>query len=56
MFVTGNSTGVTIENNQITRTSPNTPDHFGIGVNVEAGSMATLTCNTFGGWLDNLEA
>ena len=52
IFVAGNSTGVTIENNQITRSSADTPDNFGVGVNVEAGSTATLTCNTFSGWLD----
>jgi hypothetical protein len=54
IFVAGNSTGVTIEDNDITRSSANTPDHSGIGVNVNAGSTATLTCNTFDGWVDNL--
>ena len=55
IFVTGDSTGVVIENNDITRTSPNTPDNFGVGVFVDTGSTATLTCNTFDGWVTNLD-
>ena len=55
VYVAGNSTGVTIENNQITRTSANTPDPLGVGVSVTAGSTATLTCNSFSGWKTNLQ-
>jgi hypothetical protein len=48
--VTANSTGAVITRNQIGRTSPDNPDTFGIGVNVDPGSTATVTCNTFSGW------
>jgi hypothetical protein len=48
--VTANSTGVVITHNQIGRTAPDNPDTFGIGVIVDAGSTATVTCNTFSGW------
>jgi hypothetical protein len=48
--VEANSTGVLITRNDIGRTAPDSPDSFGIGVNVDAGSSAIVTCNTFSGW------
>jgi hypothetical protein len=53
--VVNNSTGAVITRNQVGRTAPDVPDTFGIGVSVEAGSTATLTCNTFSGWKTNVE-
>jgi hypothetical protein len=52
--VTANSSGVVINANQIGRTAPDTPDTFGVGVNVDSGSSATVTCNTFSGWKTDL--
>jgi hypothetical protein len=50
-----NSTGITIENNNIGRTGPDTPDSYGFGVSVDAGSAPTtsLVCNTFSGWVSD---
>ena len=48
--VASNSTGVIIDRNQIGRTAPDSPDNFGFGVEVDPGSTATVTCNTFSGW------
>jgi Putative Ig domain len=48
--VASNSTGVLITRNDIGRTAPDSPDTLGTGVFVEAGSSATVTCNTFSGW------
>jgi len=48
------TTGAVIDHNHIGRTSADIPDTFGIGVLVETGSSATLTCNTFSGWLENV--
>jgi hypothetical protein len=47
------STDISIEHNAIGRTAPDTPDAFGTGVNVDADSSATLTCNTFSGWVND---
>ena len=44
------STGVIVDRNQIGRTAPDVPDTFGFGVEVDPGSTATVTCNTFSGW------
>jgi hypothetical protein len=52
--VTSNTTGAVITHNQIGRTAPDNPDTDGIGVNVDAGSTATVTCNTFSGWKTDL--
>ena len=52
--VAANSTGVTIDHNKIGRTAPDVPDSVGIGVDVETGSSATVTCNTFTGWVTNV--
>jgi hypothetical protein len=49
-----NSSGIVINANQIGRTAPDSPDTFGIGVQVESGSTATVTCNSFSGWITNL--
>jgi hypothetical protein len=51
--VESNTTGAVITRNQIGRTSSDVPDTFGIGVDVEAGSSAAVTCNTFSGWRVN---
>jgi hypothetical protein len=51
---TASSTGVVIDRNQIGRESPDSPDTFGIGVKVDTGSAATVTCNTFTGWRTDL--
>jgi hypothetical protein len=48
--VTNDTTGAVISHNQIGRTAPDSPDTYGIGVNVDPGSSATVTCNTFSGW------
>ena len=48
--VSSASTGVVVTRNQIGRTAPDMPDSLGVGVNVEAGSAATVSCNTFSGW------
>ena len=55
--VSAGSTNITIENNVIERTAPGSPDSVGIGVQVDATSTgaAALECNTFSGWLDNLD-
>jgi hypothetical protein len=50
VWVTNDSTGAVITHNEIGRTAPDIPDTAGIGVNVDAGSSATVTCNTFSGW------
>ncbi len=52
--VTSATTGAVITRNQIARTSPDHPDPTGIGVNVDTGSAATVTCNTFSGWNTDL--
>jgi parallel beta-helix repeat protein len=55
--VTSDSTGNTISHNQINRTAADSPDNFGLGVDVDQGppaSSATLICNTFSGWKTNL--
>jgi hypothetical protein len=53
--VASNSTGVVLTVNQIGRTAPDVPDSSGFGVSVEAGSTATLTCNTFSGWKTDID-
>ena len=55
VLVTSNSTGAIIDRNQIGRTAPDVPDNFGFGVEVDSGSTATVTCNTFSGWKTDLE-
>jgi hypothetical protein len=52
--VVADSTGANFVRNQIGRTTPDTPDSYGIGVKVDPGSSASLTCNSFSGWLTNL--
>ena len=49
-----NSTGATVDRNQIGRTAPDVPDSFGFGVELDPGSTATVTCNTFSGWKTDL--
>jgi hypothetical protein len=44
------TTGTTISHNQIGRTVPDSPDTSGIGVRVDPGSSASVTCNSFSGW------
>jgi Putative Ig domain len=48
---TASSTGVVVTHDLIGRTAPDSPDTYGIGVIVKSGSTATVTCNTFSGWL-----
>jgi hypothetical protein len=48
---TSNSTGVVITHDAIGRTAPDVPDTFGVGVIVAPDSTATVTCNTFSGWI-----
>ena len=51
--VAANSTGAVIDGNQIGRTAPDVADSFGFGVEVDSpSSTATLTCNTFSGWIE----
>jgi hypothetical protein len=52
--VFASSTGVVIDHNLIGRTAPDVPDSAGFGVQVEAGSSATVTCNTFSGWITDV--
>jgi Putative Ig domain len=52
--VEANSIGALITRNQIGRTTPDSPDSFGIGVSVDAGSSAIVTCNTFSGWVTDV--
>ena len=52
--VAANSTGAIIDRNQIGRTAPDVPDSFGFGVELDPGSTATVTCNTFSGWKTDL--
>ena len=52
--VASNSTGAIVDRNQIGRTSPDVPDSFGFGVELDPGSTATVTCNTFSGWKTDL--
>ena len=52
--VASNSTGVIVDRNQIGRTAPDVPDSFGFGVELDPGSTATVTCNTFSGWKTDL--
>ena len=52
--VSAASTGVVITRNQIGRTAPDVPDSVGVGVLVDAGSTATVTCNTFSGWITDV--
>ena len=52
--VDGGSTNITIENNVIERTAPDSPDPSGFGVSVQDAAStgeATLVCNTFSGWV-----
>ena len=44
------SLGAIVDRNQIGRTAPDVPDTFGFGVEVDPGSAAAVTCNTFSGW------
>ncbi len=53
--VTSASTGAIIDRNQIGRTAPDGPDSFGLGVDVDPDSSATVTCNSFSGWKTDLE-
>ena len=52
--VASNSTGAIVDRNQIGRTAPDVPDNFGFGVELDPGSTATVTCNTFSGWASDL--
>ncbi len=52
--VASNSTGAIVDRNQIGRTAPDVPDNFGFGVELDPGSTATVTCNTFSGWKTDL--
>jgi hypothetical protein len=52
--VANGSSAITVSFNQIGRTAPDVPDPTGHGVDVEAGSTATLTCNTYSGWNTNI--
>ncbi len=52
--VASNSTGAIIDRNQIGRSAPDVPDSFGFGVELDPGSSATVTCNTFSGWKTDL--
>jgi hypothetical protein len=52
--VAADSTGVTVNGNDIGRTAPDVPDSLGIGVSVESGSSAAVTCNSFSGWVSDL--
>jgi hypothetical protein len=52
--VAANSTGVTVNGSEIGRTAPDVPDSSGIGVAVDSGSSAVVTCNNFIGWTSNL--
>ncbi len=51
---TPNSSDVVVNGNQIGRTAPDGPDSIGIGVQVTSGSTATVTCNSFIGWVTNV--
>jgi hypothetical protein len=53
--VVSGSTAVVINRNQIGRTSPDSPDSFGMGVKVDSTSSAVVTCNTFTGWITDYE-
>ena len=53
--VAANSTGAVIDGNQIGRTAPDVADNFGFGVEVDSpSSTATLSCNTFSGWIEDI--
>ena len=52
--VASNSTGAIVDRNQIGRTAPDVSDVYGIGVELDPGSTATVTCNTFSGWKTDL--
>ena len=52
--VAASSTGAIVDRNQIGRTAPDVPDNFGFGVELDPGSTATVTCNTFNGWNTDL--
>ena len=52
--VASNSTGAIVDRNQIGRTASDVPDNFGFGVELDPGSTATVTCNTFSGWKTDL--
>jgi hypothetical protein len=52
--VTADSTGAVIDRNQIGRMPPDLPTSVGVGVNVDAGSAAAVTCNAFSGWQTDL--
>jgi hypothetical protein len=49
------TTNATISFNAINRPTPPTPDSFGLGVSVDETSTATLICNTFSGWITNID-
>jgi hypothetical protein len=51
---TADSSGVTVDHNSIGRTAPDVPDSSGIGVFVDAGSSATVSCNRFSGWITDI--
>jgi hypothetical protein len=55
MELDNGSTGVTINRDQIGRTSPDSPDTFGIGIDVDSTSSATVTCNAFSGWITDYQ-
>jgi hypothetical protein len=50
VVVAAGTTGTVLSYNHIERTSPDSPDPLGIGVEVEPGLSAALLCNTFLGW------
>jgi hypothetical protein len=55
--VSAGSTGNIISFNDITRTASENPantDPTGIGINVDPDNTATLICNTFSGWNQNI--
>jgi hypothetical protein len=52
--IASNTVGAVLDGNHIGRTAPDVPDNFGFGVELDPGSTATLTCNTFSGWNTNI--
>jgi hypothetical protein len=52
-----NSTNVTIENNRIQRTAPDSPETSGFGISVDESSApgTTAVCNQFAGWVEALD-
>jgi hypothetical protein len=56
--VSANSSGITLSRNSVTRTPPTpaNPLNPGVGIDVEwPTSSATLICNTFAGWIVNVQ-